>query len=159
MLDIILMNQRAYRDKTGLGYKHKEKQWVKPKVKPYLKFFHKVTGYMSSPFSFCNYCNRNGHTTSTYNAKKYSANSSYKWVPKGTNMPKAFPRQKAKEVHKPRVNHRPRARKPAPKETQTPRAQPRPEAQVTHEPKVNIGPKGSNTNERGPNKGWVPKSV
>ena len=41
MLNVILMNQRAYRDKTRLGYKHKEKRWVEPKVKPYLKFFHK----------------------------------------------------------------------------------------------------------------------
>ena len=96
MLDIILMNQRAYSDKTGLGYKHKEKKWVEPKVKPYLKFFHKATGYMSSPFSFCSYCNRKGHTTSNCNAKKHGANSSYKWVPKGTNMPKAFSRQEAK---------------------------------------------------------------
>ena len=38
MLNVILMNQRAYRDKTGLGYKHKDKKWVEPKVKPYLKF-------------------------------------------------------------------------------------------------------------------------
>ena len=80
---------------------------------------------MSSPFSFCNYCNKKGHTTSTCNAKKHGANSSYKWVPKGTNMPKVFPKQEAEEVHKPRVNHRPRTRKPALKETQTPRAQPR----------------------------------
>ena len=114
---------------------------------------------MSSPFSFCNYCNRKGHTMSTCNAKEHGANSSYKWVPKGMNMPKAFSKQEAKEVHKPRVNHRSRARKPAPKETQTSRAQPRPEAQVTHEPKANIGPKVLSTNERGPNKGWVPKSV
>ena len=28
MLNVILMNQRAYRDKTGLGYKHKGKKWV-----------------------------------------------------------------------------------------------------------------------------------
>ena len=48
MLNVILMNQRAYRDKIGLGYKHKEKRWVEPKVKPYLKFFHKATSYMSS---------------------------------------------------------------------------------------------------------------
>ena len=78
MLDIILMNQRAYRDKTGLGYKHKEKKWAEPKVKPYLKFFHKATGYMSSPFSFCNYCNRKGHTTSSCNAKKHGTDSYYK---------------------------------------------------------------------------------
>ena len=31
MLNIILMNQRAYRDKTGLGYKPKGKKWVEPK--------------------------------------------------------------------------------------------------------------------------------
>ena len=46
-----------------------------------------------------------------------------------------------------------------PQKTQTPRAQPRLEAQVTREPKANIGPKVPDTNEKGPNKGWVPKSV
>ena len=50
-------------------------------------------------------------------------------------MPKAFSRQEAKKIHKPKVNHGPRARKTALKEIQTPRAQPRPKAQVTHKPK------------------------
>ena len=159
MLNVILMNQRAYRDKTGLGYRHKEKKWVEPKVKPYLKFFHKASSHTSSPFSFCNYCNRKGHSMSTCNAKRHGTNSTHKWVSKETKLPKDFPRQEAKEVHKPKVNHGPRARKTAPKETQTPRAQSRPKAQVTHEPKVNIGSKVPNTNERGLNKGWVPKSV
>ena len=82
MLNVILMNQRAYRDKTGLGYRHKEKKWVEPKVKPYLKFFQKATSYISTPFSFCNYCNRKGHSTSTCNAKKHGTDSTHKWVPK-----------------------------------------------------------------------------
>ena len=38
-----------------------------------------------------------------------------------------------KKIHKPKINHGPRARKTALKEIQTPKAQPRPEAQVTHE--------------------------
>ena len=74
-------------------------------------------------------------------------------------MLKTFSRQEAKGVHKPKVNHRPRTQKPAPKETQTPRAQRRPEAQVTRKPKANIGPKVPDTNEKGPNKGWIPKSI
>ena len=74
-------------------------------------------------------------------------------------MPKTFSRQEAEGVHKPRVNHRPRTRKPVSKETHTPRAQLRPEAQVTHKPKANTGPRVPDTNEKGPNKGWVPKSV
>ena len=116
MLNVILMNQREYRDKTGLCYKHKEKRWVEPKVKPYLKFFHKVTSYMSSPFSFCSYCNRKGHSTSTCNAKKHDTNSTHKWVPKETKLPKDFPRQDTKGVR------RSRAWKPFPKEIHPPRA-------------------------------------
>ena len=91
MLNIILMNQRTYRDKTGLGYTPRGKKWVEPKVKPYLKFFHKATGHSSTPFSFCNYCNRKGHSTSTCNAKKHGASSSYKWVPKETQGTKDPP--------------------------------------------------------------------
>ena len=88
------MNQRAYRDRTGLGYNPRGKKWVEPKVKPYLKFFHKATSHSSSPFSFCNYCNRKGHSTSTCNAKKHGANNSYKWVPKGTMATKDPPQEK-----------------------------------------------------------------
>ena len=116
MLNVILMNQRAYRDKTGLVYRHKEKRWVEPKVKPYLKFFHKASCHTSSPFSFCNYCNRKGHSTSTCNAKRHGTNSTHKWVPKETKLPKDFPRQDTKGVR------RSRAWKPFPKEIHPPRA-------------------------------------
>ena len=61
------------------------------KSEAYLKFFHKATDHSSTPFSFCNYCNRKGHSTSTCNAKKHGANSSYKWVPKGTKATKDPP--------------------------------------------------------------------
>ena len=68
-------------------------------------------------------------------------------------MPKDFPRQDTKGVR------RSRAWKPFQKETHPPRAHSRPEAQVTHKPKVNTGPRVSGTNDKGPNKGWVPKVV
>ena len=50
---------------------------------------------------------------------------------------------------------------PQEKQTQEPRANTRPEAQINHKPKVktNTGPRTQGTNDRGPNKGWVPKLV
>ena len=109
MLNVILMNQRAYRDRTGLGYKHKGKKWVEPKVKPYLKFFHKATSHSSTPFSFCNYCNKKGHSTFTCNAKKHGVNSSYKWVPKGTRVNEDPPKKETKGGQGPRTwKHIPR---------------------------------------------------
>ena len=147
MLNVILMNQRANRDKTGLGYKHKEKKWVEPKVKPYLKFFHKATSHSSTPFSFCNYCNRKGHSTSTCNAKKHGANSTYKWVPKGTRVTKDSPRKETKG------GQGPRTWKHIPREVRQPRSHTRPEAQHNHKPKVHNGPKIMGTNDKGPNKG------
>ena len=156
MLNIILMNQRAYRDKTGLGYKPKGKKWVEPKVKPYLKFFHKATDHSSTPFSFCNYCNRKGHSTSTCNARKHGANSSYKWVPKGTKTTKDPPPKKETKG-----GQGSRTWKQSSREAQEPRAHTRPEAQINHKPKVkiNTGPRALGTNDRGPKKGWVPKFV
>ena len=156
MLNIILMNQRAYRDKTGLGYQPKGKKWVEPKVKPYLKFFHKATDHSSTPFSFCNYCNRKGHSTSTCNARKHGANSSYKWVPKGTKTTKDPPPRKETKG-----GQGSRTWKHVPREVQQPRAHTRPEAQINHKPKfkINTGPRAMGTNDRGPNKGWVPKLV
>ena len=154
MLNILLMNQRAYRDRTGLGYTPRGKKWVEPKVKPYLKFFHKATSHSSSPFSFCNYCNRKGHSMSTCNAKKHGANSSYKWVPKGTKATQDLPLAKdTKEGQGSRAWNHPTGK------TQEPRASTRPEDLNNHKPKVkdDSRPRALKTNDRGPKKDWVPK--
>ena len=156
MLNIILMNQRAYRDKTGLGYKPRGKKWVEPKVKLYLKFFHRATEHSSTPCSLCNYCNRKGHSTSTCNAKKHGANNSYKWVPKGTKATKDPPPRKETKG-----GQGSRAWKQSTRKAQVPRANNRPKAQINHKPKVktNTGPRALGTNNRGPNKSWIPKLV
>ena len=54
-----------------------------------------------------------------------------------------------------------RAWKQSSRKAQEPRANTRPEAQINHKPKVktSTGPRGLETNDRGPNKGWVPKLV
>ena len=148
------MNQRAYRDRTGLGYTPRKKTWEEPKVKPYLKFFHKATSHSSSPFSFCNYCNRKGHSMSTCNAKKHGANSSYKWVPKGTRATKDPP--PVKEIKRGQGsqawNH-PTGR------TQESRANTRPKAPnvYRHKDKPKARPRVLDTNDKGPKRGWVPK--
>ena len=98
MLKTILKTQKAYTNRAGIGYepKHKvPKKWVEPKVKPYLKYFRKSSEW-SSPYSFCNFCNRKGHTQSACNARKYGLSGSYKWVPKGTHVAKDFTSPKPK---------------------------------------------------------------
>ena len=154
MLNVILMNQRAYRDRTGLGYTPRGKKWVEPKVKPYLKFFHKASSHSSSPFSFCNYCNRKGHSTSTCNAKKHGASSSYKWVPKGTKATKDPP--PAKETKRGQGSQ---AWNYSKRKTQESRASTRPEDLKSHKPKIkdDSKPRALKTNDRGPKKSWVPK--
>ena len=123
---------------------------------PYLKFFHKATDHSSTPFSFCNYCNRKGHSTSTCTAKKHGANSSYKWVPKGTKATKDPPPRKETKG-----GQGSRAWKQSSRKAQEPRANTRPEAQINHKPKVktNTGPRALGTNDRGPKKDWVTKLV
>ena len=74
MLKVILQEQKRYMDKTGIGYK--------PKAKPQKKT--NFSYYLSSSYSFCNYCNKHGHTQSSCYHKKYGISNSYKWVPKGT---------------------------------------------------------------------------
>ena len=109
---------------------------------------------MSSPFSFCNYCNRKGHTTSTCNAKKHGASSSYKWVPKGTKATKEPP--PAKETKRGQGSQ---AWNYSKGKTQESRASTRPEALKSHKPKIkdDSKPRALKTNDRGPKKSWVPK--
>ena len=142
-LNIILMNQRVFKDRTGLGYQEKAKSRNQPKIKPYLKFFRKSSEY-ASPYSFCNFCNRKGHTQSTCNARKYGVTGSYKWVKKGTHITKTYPspgdQGNTTRYHQPNAHSRPKA-------------------QHVNKPKVRPAPRGTETNFRGPKKVWVPKFV
>ena len=83
MLKVILQEQKGYMDKTDIGYKtgfvlEKKKNDSKPKIHHFQK------SYYSTPYSFCNYCNKKGHTQSSCYHRKYGISSSYKWLPKGT---------------------------------------------------------------------------
>ena len=60
-----------------------------------MKFFRKSSEY-SSPYSFCNFCNRKGHTQSSCTHKKHGVSSTYIWVVKGTYVPKIITDHKHK---------------------------------------------------------------
>ena len=80
MLKVILQEQKGYMDRAGIGYNPKPK----PQKKTKFASFQINLYYPSSSYSFCNYCNKQGHTQSCCYHRKYGTSNSYKWVPKGT---------------------------------------------------------------------------
>ena len=89
MLKIVLKSQKAFHNRHGIGYKPKPKKWVEPKEKSYMRYFRKSSENIS-PYSFCNYCNKKGHTQSQCFHKKNGPVNAYKWVPKGTYVAKVL---------------------------------------------------------------------
>ena len=68
----------------------KKKGKKKNGQKSYMNYFTKAV-HSSNPFAHCSYCNRKGHSTSSCFHKKEKKNKpvgNYKWVPKGTYVPK-----------------------------------------------------------------------
>ena len=61
MLKVILQEQKGNMDRAGIGYNPKPK----PQRKTKFASFQENIYYPSSSYSFCNYCNKQGHTQSS----------------------------------------------------------------------------------------------
>ena len=104
-LDIILENQKAFRDKTSLGYDQVSTNLKATKSaskgKSYMKIFKKYFENVS-PFWHYNYCNKKSHTQSICLHRRHDIGQNYKWVPKGKSLTK-----EGKTPTANRVNRRP----------------------------------------------------